>query len=127
MNKEVEFLGHRRAFFHALLCFVLCFFGWHVAELGFPLTSGWQGYAGLFLISALVYGYSRVTNESNLKFAAQKVLFMGQPASLKYKKLPIVGPSILIRSSSSDGKFRTRVYRHWVSSQDWEELVSRCT
>ncbi|MGR5131613.1 hypothetical protein [Vibrio alfacsensis] len=102
MKRNIELLGHRRALSWAELTFTSCFVGWHLAELKFPLESGWRGYAGLFFISALVYGYKRVTNESNLAVVQGKVLFQRQLASLTFKQQPLIGPSILIKSSFQD-------------------------
>ncbi|TFH89211.1 hypothetical protein [Vibrio ouci] len=127
MMRQIEFIAHSRA-------------------LSFSLSSAFGGVAVLFIMdfvfsveqSAITYAFVLVGSviqyistkrrcESNLTADADEVYLFRIPAALRYQKSITGRRYIRITSLTKKGYHRVKVFESWVSKQDWQFMLDRCT
>ncbi|WP_025527106.1 hypothetical protein [Vibrio parahaemolyticus] len=125
--REIEFIAHSRAVSYCLSS-VLGGMG-VLLTLDFVFSMGQSAitYGFVLLGAAIQYFSTKRQCDSNLTADDEEVYLFNIPAALRYQKSLTGRPYIRVTSLTQKGYHRVKVFESWVSEQDWQFMLARCT
>ncbi|MGD8117928.1 hypothetical protein [Vibrio sp. TRT 29B02] len=127
MMRKIKFIAHSRALSFSLSS---AFGGASILlimDFAFSMEQSLIAY-GFVLVGAIIqYISTKRKCDSNLTVDAQEVYLFGIPAALRHQKSIVGRPYIRVTSLTQKGYHRVKVFESWVSEQDWQFMLARCT
>lgn len=127
MMRKIEFIAHSRALsfsmasvFGGLTILLIMHFVFSMEQSA--ITFGFVFLGAIFQHIATVRRC-----ESNLAADAEEVYLFGIPAALRHQKTLAGRPYIRVTSLTNSGYHRVKVFESWVSEEDWQFMLKRCT
>ena len=127
MMREIEFIAHSRALSY---CLSSVFGGVAVlltVDFVFSMEQSAITYGFVLVGAAIQYFSTKRKCDSNLTADDDEVYLFSIPAALRYQKSLTGRPYIRVTSLTQKGYHRVKVFESWVSEQDWQFMLSRCT
>ncbi|WP_047047050.1 hypothetical protein [Vibrio mexicanus] len=125
--RKIQFKKRARSLSAAIISAIVGFGFVLSSQIFFSHEQGFVAYALVVLNSSYQYFANRKNNDSKLTTDANDIYLHGIPAALKHR-FPIIGfPHIRVTSLTKNGYYRVRVYRNYVSKEDWQLLLSMCS
>ena len=125
--REIEFIAHSRALSY---CLSSAFGGVGVlltVEFVFSMEQSAITYGFVLVGAAIQYFSTKRGCDSNLTADDEDVYLFSIPAALRYQKALAGRPYIRVTSLTHKGYHRVKVYKSWVSEQDWQFMLVRST
>lgn len=127
MMRKIEFIVHSRALSSSMSAVsgdlgVLLIF-----EFVFSLEQSAITYGFVFIGAVFQYISTMRRCESNLAMDDDRVYLFGIPAALRHQKSILGRPYIRVTSLTKNGYHRIKVFESWVSEEDWNFMLHRCT
>lgn len=127
MKRKIEFIVHSRALWSSMSA---VFGGLGVLLiLDFVLSMEQSAITYGFVFVGAVFQYIASVRkcESNLSMDSDQVYLFGIPAALRHQKSILGRPYIRVTSLTKSGYHRVKVFESWVSEDDWQFMLNRCT
>ncbi|MCR9473037.1 hypothetical protein NB502_14345 [Vibrio diabolicus] len=125
--RKIEFMGFPRA----LSMSVASLFGGVsvllVMQFAFSIEQNLFTYGAVLVGAIFQYVGTVKRSESNLTTDNDDIYLFGIPAALRYQSSIGGKRYIRITSLTSNGYHRVKVYESWVSKNDWQLMLEKCT
>lgn len=125
--RKIEFIAHSRALSY---CLSSAFGGVGViltVEFVFSMEQSAITYGFVLVGAAIQYFATKRACDSNLTADDEDVYLFSIPAALRYQKSLTGRPYIRVTSLTDKGYHRVKVFKSWVSEQDWQFMLVRST
>ncbi|NRF25716.1 hypothetical protein HRJ45_11115 [Vibrio coralliilyticus] len=127
MMRKIEFIAHSRALSFSVSSVIGGLSILLMMRFIFFMEHSVITYGFVFVGAIFQYFTTIRECESNLAMDTEEVYLFGIPAALRYQKSITGRPYIRVTSMTKSGYYRVKVYESWVSEQDWQCMLGKCT
>ncbi|NUW72332.1 hypothetical protein HOP38_07370 [Vibrio mediterranei] len=127
MKRTIEFVGLHRAWKMGLSSLVGGVTAVLVVHFVFSNKQSAMAYASVLFGAVFQVLITIRNNESHLTADNEDVYLYDIPAALRYQKSLLGKPYIRVTSLTQTGYHRKRVFQSWISEEDWDFMLNKCT